>query len=50
MVTCTLDRKDNTISFAINGVDKGVAFRNVLSTPMHALLELYNNGGSVMLL
>lgn len=50
VVQCMYNRGNHTISFAINGIDQGVAFRNVPDIELYALLELHGPETSVKLL
>lgn len=40
-VRCVADRARATISFHLDGVDRGVAWTNVGMEPLHALVSLY---------
>jgi hypothetical protein len=46
----TVIREGSNIRFEINGVDKGVAFKNVPNQPLYPALDLYSEGQNITLL
>ena len=48
-VRCVCDLAAGTISFVVNGVNKGVAFTGVPAGDLYAVADLYQVGESVRL-
>ena len=48
-IRCTIDRVACTISFVVNGVDYGIAWRDVDGQPLHAFVGLWEPGFCVEL-
>lgn len=49
-IRCVADRDRRTITFHVNGVDRGVAWTNVTASPLYAVVVFYYPGIVVELL